>query len=273
MDVLAWKLGQYNQALLNYQNMTETFGPVEKPCSTRRPGSRDSGVASSRGSSGVRLPKHLVSGYSFENASSDHISGEWGKLASEFSNRQSSENTVEGGVGGHKNEHPEEFEASSHQTRGTITSSRSITLNQVKKPQERSSDGCDYPRSTHSSSFASSLFPSPHTALARLSDQISAKLQSISPPSTLFLAALIAICVLAAVWVMPRGWLAVFCIAGGLEAGIRGKWLASRIGGVEAKLHEEKSEEEQRGRSGRPASNVVVGPVENEERFPGAFPE
>lgn len=232
--------------------MTEAFGPVVKPCSTRRPGSRDSGVASSRGSSGVRLPEHLVSGYSFENASSDHIPGDWGKLASGFSNRQSSQNTVEGGMGGHKNEHPEEFE--------------------VKPTQERSSEGGDCVRSIRSSSFAKSLFPLSHPAIARLPDQISAKLQSINPPPTLFLAALIATCLLAAVWVMSRGWLVVFCIAGGLEAGRSGKWLASRIG-VEAEMDEDKSEEEQRGRSGRPALNVVVGPAANDERFPGAFPE
>ena len=45
-----------DQALVNYQAMVDTFGPVLDPCSspTRRPASRDSGVASSRGSSGVR---------------------------------------------------------------------------------------------------------------------------------------------------------------------------------------------------------------------------
>ena len=103
MDALAWKLGQYSkyplltctfwllltiildQALVNYQTMMDTFGSALDPCSStiplRRPASRDSGLASSRGSSGVRLSDSDVTS---EQPTSDYgdsyepIPGEWG---------------------------------------------------------------------------------------------------------------------------------------------------------------------------------------------------
>lgn len=83
MDALAWKLGQYNQTLVNYQTMVDTFGPALDPCfSTARHTSRDSGVASSRGSSGVRLSDRDVAS---EQPMSDYggdcyesIPGGWG---------------------------------------------------------------------------------------------------------------------------------------------------------------------------------------------------
>ena len=257
--------------------MVETFEPPMKPCSTRRPGSRDSGVASSRGSSGVRLPQHSVSEYGFENASSDRIPGEWCKLVSELPKKLASEDTIEEGGGSHKNEHPVAFGASSHQVQDTITGSRSNSPTQEQPPKMSPSDGCDSARSVRSSSLATPLFPSLQTAMTRLPNQIFEKLQSIRvPPPALFQAASIATCVLALVCVMSWGWLVVFCVIGGLGLGLNDNWfntIAPRLS-IELEMQEvEREEEEQRGRSGRPSSpDFVVGPAENSERFPGAFP-
>ena len=241
-----------------------------KSCSTRRPGSRDSGVASSRGSSGVRLPEHSVGQYDFESASSDHIPGEWDKLASKLY-KKASESSAEGCEIGHKNGHQEEVEAS-HQVRDIITGSRLNPPNQVQTPQKWFSDGADGARSVRSSPFVSSLCPSPHSSMARLPNQISAKLQSIiAPPPALFLTASIVTCLLVMVCVMSWGSLVVFSVVGGLGAGLSGKWF-NVMASIKAEIQEEEKEEEEwRGRSGRPTLPVFVS--ENSERFPGAFPE
>ena len=257
--------------------MVETFGPPVKPCSTRRPGSRDSGVASSRGSSGVRLPQHSVSEYGFENASSDRIPGEWCKLASELPKKLASGDTIEGGGGSHKNEHPVAFEAFSHQVQDTLTGSRSNSPSQEQPPKMSSSSDCGGARSVRSLPLAIPLFPSLPTAMTRLPNQISAKLQSIRvPPPAVLQAASIATCVLALVCIMSWGWLLVSCVVGGLGFGVNNNWFnttAPRLR-IELEMQEvEREEEEQRGRSGRPSSpGFVVEPAEDSERFPGAFP-
>lgn len=69
-----------DQALVSYQKVMDTFGPVANPYA-RRPSSRDSGVASSRGSSGVRLS--VSSDFSVGNDCYDYIPGGWRDQAHE----------------------------------------------------------------------------------------------------------------------------------------------------------------------------------------------
>ncbi|KAF8423912.1 hypothetical protein EV426DRAFT_113291 [Tirmania nivea] len=122
MDALAWKLGQYNQALVNYQTMMDTFRPVLNPCPSattlRRPASRDSGVASSRGSSGVRL--------SDRDAMSEHATGDYGGDCYE---------SIPGGWGTKEQEHKHELSQAAAETKPADEA-------QEKDPETAAEDAC-----------------------------------------------------------------------------------------------------------------------------------
>ena len=235
--------------------MMDTFGPALDPCSSttplRRPASRDSGVASSRGSSGVRLSdRNVVS----EQTKSDYggdcyesIPGGWGAQEQE---------------GGH--ELPLEAEAETQQACGVEQKQDPETVVEDacmphvqgidivltgKRPAQHSRKRNDYSRSVSSASSSpstccSSCHPSPAQSSPLHSSLMSSPKSSLERPETTLTEILAPPLLLLAVlcsleWVSSWGKLLGLVVVFGI-----GKAWRSEV------EEGEKQNEKERGRSG-----------------------